>query len=350
MSGPLQIRRFTPDDADDVRAALAIVNAAAAVDTPWEPPQLLAHFEAELRHGWDGDPDEPFLGLVAGEPVAVGALNLPERDNRHYAWLSVDVHPDHRRRGYGSALLEDLLARARAAGRATAGIEGWESAATYAFAERHGFDKKSQAIMRRQHLGEVDPAVVRALYDESAGPAASYELVRVVGRTPDDLVEAVTDLTAAINDAPTDDLDVEDEVFTPERLTAYEDAVLARGNRMYRLVARHRETGELGGHTVVAVDGARPVISHQHDTAVARGHRGHRLGLLLKSAMLLWLADVEPQIETVDTWNAESNDHMIAVNERLGYRVVARELQFEKPLAPRGPDRREPAGQASLRR
>ena len=97
-------------------------------------------------------------------------------------------------------------------------------------------------------------------------------------------------------------------------------------------MARHRETGELGGHTVVAVEEQRPALADQHDTAVARAHRGHRLGLLLKAGMLLWLAEAEPQLETIDTWNAESNDHMIAVNEALGYRVMGRELQFQRDL------------------
>ena len=46
--------------------------------------------------------------------------------------------------------------------------------------------------------------------------------------------------------------------------------------------------------------------------------------------MMRWLAEAEPQLETLDTWNAESNDHMIGVNERLGYRVMGRELQFQR--------------------
>jgi hypothetical protein len=71
-------------------------------------------------------------------------------------------------------------------------------------------------------------------------------------------------------------------------------------------------------------------VAHQHDTAVVRDHRGHRLGLLLKSGMNLWLADVEPQLSTVDTWNAESNDHMVAVNERLGYRWMGRALALQR--------------------
>ena len=73
-------------------------------------------------------------------------------------------------------------------------------------------------------------------------------------------------------------------------------------------------------------------MAHQHDTSVLREHRGHRLGLLLKAEMMRWLAEQEPQIAAIDTWNAETNDHMIAVNERLGYRVMGRELAFQRRL------------------
>jgi hypothetical protein len=59
-------------------------------------------------------------------------------------------------------------------------------------------------------------------------------------------------------------------------------------------------------------------------TVVTRPHRGHRLGLLLKVAMLDLLARREPQIRQIVTWNAESNRHMAAINETLGYRVMDR--------------------------
>jgi GNAT superfamily N-acetyltransferase len=328
----LEIHRFTPDDADDVAAALEISNAVAAADAPWEHPWLPERFDTMLRRGWDGEPPTPYLSSVDGTPVGAALAFMSERDNRHLAWLWLWVHPDHRRRGHGSALFEHLLAEVRAAGRTSVGVDAWEGERTAAFAKRFALERRSQAVMRRQHLAEVDDATVRKLYDEAADEAHDYELVRIVGHTPPDLVEAMVALVAAINDAPTDDLDIEDEVFTPERLAAYEDASLARGDRMYRLVARHRGTGELAGHTVVVVETQRPVVADQHDTAVARAHRGHRLGMLLKAGMLLWLAEVEPQVETLDTWNAESNDHMIAVNEALGYRAMGRELQYQRSI------------------
>jgi GNAT superfamily N-acetyltransferase len=328
----LEIRRFGPDDADSVAAALRLTNETSAADAPWEHPWLPTRFDTLLRRGWDGEPPAPYLACVDGTPVGTAFMFTSERDNRHVAWLWMAVHPDHRRRGYGRQLFEQILAEVKAAGRTSVGADGWEAERATGFAASVGLERRSQAILRRQHLAEVDAATIRRLYDEAAQAAGDYELVRIVGRTPPDLVDDMVSLVAAINDAPTDDLDIEDEVFTAERLTAYEDAALAARNRLYRLVARHKESGELGGHTVMAVEEQRPTVADQHDTAVARAHRGHRLGLLLKAGMLLWLADVEPQIETVDTWNAESNDHMIAVNEALGYRAMGRELQFQKSL------------------
>lgn len=326
----LEIHRFGPDDAGDTQAAVDISHAVSAVDTPWEHPEPASHYEALLRHGWDGEPPTPYLLSVEGLPVGLGSVSLTERENTRLAGVSVAIHPEHRRNGYGSVLVRRMFEEARATGRTTVGMDGWESEAVTAFAAKFGLARKSQAIMRRQHLEEVDRSQVQKLYDDAAGTAADYELFHVVGRTPPEMAADMVELTAAINDAPTDGLDIEDDVMSVERLVAYEEAVEARGNRLYRLVARHRRTGDLGGHTVIAVEEHRPTVAHQHDTAVARAHRGHRLGLLLKAGMLLWLAEAEPHVETVDTWNAESNDRMIGVNEALGYRVMARELQFQR--------------------
>ena len=330
--GPVQIHPFTADDSDDVLASLEVHNAAAAVDAPWQWPELPTPYTALLRHGWDGEPERPYLATVDGRVVGAASLSLTERDNTHLAWLGLTVLPGCRRRGYGTEMFEAMVAEARQAGRRSVGVDGWDCEGVLAFARKVGLERRSQALQRRQHLAELEPGRVRRLYDEAAAVARDYELVRLVGRTPAGMVEAMVDLVSAINDAPTDDLDIEDEVSTPERLASYEEATLAQGGRLYRLVARHRETGALGGHTVVQVEVERPEVGHQHDTAVARTHRGHRLGLLLKAGMLLWLAEAEPQLRTVDTWNAESNGHMISVNEALGYRVMGREIQFQKAL------------------
>ncbi len=324
----MDITPLSADDSGAVGQVVDLLNAAWALDAPWLHPMTALKLRNHILRGWDGEPDDHFVGLECDQVVAVMTFFAPSWDNPELAWLGLTVHPEHRRRGLGGEGLRFLLRRAAAAGRTRLGGDSWDGGPGNAFLEKHGFTRGSQAVNRRQHLAQVSHDDVRRRYDEAQAAASAYELVRIVGATPDDLMPAVAEMSAAINDAPLDDLDIDDEVFPPERIAAYEQAQLANGMRLYRLLARHRQTGALAGHSVVAVDAERDTIGHQHDTTVVRDHRGHRLGLLLKAGMLLWLAEVEPQLETVDTWNAESNDHMIAVNELLGYRWMGRENQY----------------------
>src|SRR5487761_199785 len=91
------------------------------------------------------------------------------------------------------------------------------------------------------------------------------------------------------------------------------------GVRTYTVAAAHDASGELAAMTQLSVAPDSPRWGHQGLTAVTRRHRGHRLGLLVKTAMLGWLAEAEPRLEHIETWNAGANQHMIAINESLSY-------------------------------
>jgi GNAT superfamily N-acetyltransferase len=328
-----EILPLDPDDEALVAQVVRLVNAVRAADSPWAHPCTLNEVRGDVRYGWELNPGRYFVGLVDGHVVATGMVLTTEWDNRDLAWLEISVHPEHRRGGLGTQMLTFLVDEAERAGRTKLGIDSWDNEGPRRFAGRFGFSIGSQAINRRQHVDELTVDMLRRAYDEALAHASAYELVRISGRTPEALLPAVSEMVVAINDAPLDDLDIEDEVFPPQRVRDYESATLLRGQRLQRVIARHRDTGELAGHTVVAVEEERPWIGAQHDTSVLRAHRGHRLGLLLKAEMNLWLADVEPALRTVDTWNAESNDHMIAVNELLAYRWMGRGLEFQSTVA-----------------
>lgn len=328
----MEIRRYTPDDAETVAAAVDLVNAVNKQDAPFAHPMTVRSLSGRMRHGWDGETPEAYAAFEGDRVAGLLDVHVSEWDNTHLAWLGLQVHPDLRGAGRGTALLAFAEERARDLGRTSIGTDGWDSTVTLGFAGHHDLPVRAVAVNRRQTLARLDRDLLGRLYDDAKAAASAYELVRTEGRTPPDMLDAVAEMAAAINDAPTDDLDIEDEVFPAERVAAYERAQLARGRRLYRVVARHRDTGILAGHTVVAVEEERPWIGDQHDTSVVRAHRGHRLGLLLKADMLRWLADAEPGLETIDTWNAESNDHMIAVNERLGYEVLGREVELQRDV------------------
>lgn len=331
MLRDVQIIQFTPDDRDLLLGHVEVTNAVRRHDAPWQHEVTEHQARGRLAYGWDLEPAVPFLGLEDGVPVASGSYSASAHDNLDTAWFDVDVHPDHRRRGLGTAMLEHLRAEAAAIGRTSYGISCWDlPSRPEAFALRHGFERRAVGVNRRQLLVEVDRSVVEDLHASALERAGDYEVLRTLGTSDDADLEALARLTAAINDAPKEGLEVEDQVFSAQRIRDYETAQRECGDLLHRVVVRHRDTGELAGQTLVAVEGERPAYAEQHDTSVVAAHRGHRLGALLKTEMLLWLAETQPQDAEIDTWNAESNRFMIGVNEALGYRVVGRAFDLQE--------------------
>ncbi len=330
----MELHEYDADDGPHVRAATDVRSAVREVDSPWMPALTAHRHELMVRYGVGGTPERHFLVLAEGRVVGEAAVEVGVWDNTDLAWLTLGIHPGHRRRGHGSGAVELLEELAWKLGCTKAGTSGWESpdGSVTRFARRHGFTLAATDVQRTQWPQELPGSLAEEAYAEAATHAADYELVRLPGETSEPLVEEMVGLMAVINDAPLEDLDIEDEVFSPDRLRLYERTILRSERMLYRVVARHRATGELAGQTIVVVDTDEPALAFQHDTSVVRTHRGHRLGLLLKADMMRWLAEAQPAVEQLITWNAPSNDHMVSVNERLGYRVMGRELDFQRRL------------------
>lgn len=326
---------FDPQHLDHraVAGALSVMEAARSADTPALVSLLSTSFDYLVRNGWDGDPPAAAVHRDArGRVDGVLMIWLPRWDNTHIASIDVVVDPLARGKGLGRALFEAGVERARAENRTTILADTFDYPAGVGFLTAMGLHQAAEMILRRQDPADLDWPKLDLLYSEASAKAEDYELVRIAGHTPSDQLEAVAVMTAAINDAPTEGLDVEDDVITPERVHSFEAAQIARGRRLYRLMARHRTTGELAGHTMVGVDFERPWLSFQFDTSVVRAHRGHRLGLLLKIGMLRWLGEEEPQLRSIDTDNAQSNLHMIGINDAIGYRVIGSMLEYQIKL------------------
>ncbi|HEX6336116.1 MAG TPA: GNAT family N-acetyltransferase [Jiangellaceae bacterium] len=324
--------RANPDP-HDVAEAVALAEAARAADRPYRPVQTVSMFLGRLRHGWDGEPPEVAVARDGhGRIIGVVELVLPRRDNTHLAIVFPVTHPAVRSQQVLPQLIEAASERARGEGRKVVLVITLDRPDLESMATAMGFERAYTDIERRQDLRAADWAELDAHYAAAEERAAAYDLVRITPAVPDSMLAAVAALTSAINDAPTENLDVEDEVFTPERIRDFEAASVGRGRRLYRLLARHRESGELGGHTIVAIENEQPWHGYQYDTSVLAAHRGRRLGMLLKIGMMRWLREAEPQLRFIDTENAASNDHMIRVNELLRYQIMNSEAGWQKNL------------------
>jgi GNAT superfamily N-acetyltransferase len=278
-------------------------NRACAVDAPHLPPETGETLALRLVHGWDGEGTERLLvGRDGhGELLGFAELETPQRENRELVWLNLVVDPAYRGRGVGSALLDAVGTVSAEVGRPLLMSSTWQHTPGVAFLTRHGFEQASVAAQRRLFPEQLPRPGDDDLLASARSASGDYETTRIAGPLPEDMLAAMLPMVEQINDAPLDDLELEDDVFTVDRLRRYDAAQLARGQRLYRVVAIARD-GSPAAHTVVAVDGHRPYHGEQHDTTVRREHRGHRLGLRLKLEMLEWLREVEPQLTQVDTW------------------------------------------------
>jgi GNAT superfamily N-acetyltransferase len=320
-------------DAGTAEAIAEVLTATRQAELPDPTPTSGPTVRLRKRYGW-GD-DRPGWLAIARESdrvVATSTMMFPRHSNRHLAYLWIEVHPEHQRRGIGTDLLRRAEARTVAAGRRTLTGFTRRGGAGSAFAAARGFEPGLDQAMRRLDLSDADPGRWVETRSEALRRAAGYELVRVLGPSEDALLAELTPLYAAINDAPTGDLDIEPDAYDTSSIRAYEQAMADREQTMYHVLARRRSDRAWAGHTIALVDRHQPSFAAQEDTSVVPEHRGHRLGLALKADLLAWLADAEPQLCWIQTWNAETNRHMVAVNETLGFELWTRSIQQQKSL------------------
>ena len=300
----------------DVAGVHGLVAAAAAVDRPRDPVPLADDMATRLRE--PERRDRRLVHLVARTPAGPAGyawLWRSQLDNLGMGLAEIQVDPDRRRRGTGTALLRAIAAELAADGRTILLGETDAGGPGDAFARAMGARVVETDRLSLLRFADVDWAAVGAA---AAAPHPGYRLVPVTGRIPDDLIGSYATAKSAMNDAPHGDTDLEAFEFDEDRLRAEESAQLRRGE-MRVTFAVHEDTGEVAGFTETGV-GRAPERAQQMDTAVVPAHRGAGLGLWIKAAMLVRLRAERAEVAEVITGNGTSNRHMLAINDRLGFR------------------------------
>ncbi len=278
-------------------------------------------------------PQQVWLATAdSGDLAGCYVLELPERENRGNAFSYPIVELSSRRRGIGTALVAHAAEQAELAGRvllmSRARVDGPGAAFAAAIGARPGMRDARRVL-------DVGPALrgrLAGLGTDAAAHATGYSLRRWIGPAPDDVVGQVCSLLGAMEDAPHEEA-VEPMRWDPARLRAAEERGIAQGSRWYAVAAIHDVSGEMAALTQVNLDPDIDGWAFQDITAVIRPHRGHRLGLHVKVAMLEWLAEIEPHVREIVTFNAVQNEHMVAVNAELGHRVSDYFESFELDVA-----------------
>ena len=315
------------DDAVCARAYEVIV-ASKAHERPWNEAPSLAETLVEWRHVDKAEPMEMWGAWDADELVGIATIWLPMSDNTSMLWHDVQVDPAHRRRGAGTALMERIVDRAREEGRPTLVTDTMVPADSDGhpyrlFAEKHGFHLSNTEIMRHLHLPVAEDLLAGYAGDARPRWEGEYRLETHVGGVPAELQPS---LCAVMNqlavDAPTGDIDFEEETLTPERYEEYLEVFRQQGRVRLTTVAVHEATGDVVAYTDLMLPSGAPTVAWQWGTLVHRAHRGRRLGMAVKVENLRRLQADHPERERVVTGNDDTNAWMVSINEDLGFRIV----------------------------
>ena len=341
----MEIVQVDPRDDAGMEAWHATYFLAESRGRPFAAPYFLAEVRAVAAAPPVATERWLLSGRVDGQVVCTSEVMLPLKDNVNKAELRVHTHPDHRRRGHATAMLDHVEERVVAAGRrlAAAMVDF-----PYGAGPTGAGDPGVELLLGRGYTLEVGDVqrtlrlpVSGELLDRLAAEAAAhhegYTLRSWVDRCPDELIGSYGRLLGKlVLEAPSGGLEVEEEVFDVERIREQEATMKAGGRTSLVTVAQDR-AGDVVAYTELSVPTDDQGRAYQWGTLVDPGHRGRRLGLSVKVANHRLLQERMRGLTEVLTFNAEVNDHMIAVNEALGFVPTARGGQFQKRSVTAGP-------------
>ncbi|MFC4112973.1 GNAT family N-acetyltransferase [Nonomuraea zeae] len=311
----MMIQPIDPASQGDLITGLYDAYMAAGTDNAG-PQVPFARFRRELCLDSPAQRAEVWAVVEDGKVAGGYCLSLYRLDNTHTGRVfPLVVRPEHRGRGLGSALFEHAAERLRADGRRLMLTETPSAGAGARFAHARGMTVALVEARRTFDLRTADWAALERMVPQVAG----YSLEQWIGPAGPELLPDLATLMSGMNDAPRDD-DVEDQHFSLDRIRDREQRIPDSGQTCYTTIARRDSDGAPAGYTRICLKADRSDgWGAQTDTTVLAGHRGHRLGLLLKLANLFWLREREPHLERIITWNATSNTHMLAINEAMGF-------------------------------
>ncbi|MFI9641727.1 GNAT family N-acetyltransferase [Micromonospora sp. NPDC051925] len=286
------IRTARPEDAPGVVALRSLVHpylvrgVASTRQMIAEPPP------GEDWTAWVAEAD----GQVVGWASAYRNACTSEPDFGEVSLLH--VHPDHRGRGTGTALLTAALGHLRSI--QVRRVRTWTRTDSLPFARRHGFTPSRELRYSALDLRPAPPM---------PEPPAGVRLLPLAGLDPYQVY--LLDVAAAVGEPG--DVPVDATSYPYWRSECWENPGLDRDTSTAAEI-----DGGLVSLSLVKRDGDRMWSDY---TATRPEYQGRGLARLTKQAALHRAAGAG--VRTAYTANDEANAPMLAVNAHLGYRPVA---------------------------
>ncbi|KNY07161.1 GNAT family N-acetyltransferase [Microbacterium sp. GCS4] len=315
----------------------------------------LAPDAEQMLPAWQENTDALSLGFVARigtEIVGMLAMDFAQEAEARAAEIDLLVPESSAGLGVEDALLELAEREAQARGRTLVQMwtlhrpietdrmitprTGWGRIPATRLSEaleRHGY--VCEQVERNSELDlRADPTLLVAALAEAeqhAGP--DYRTVHWMAPTPPEYRDGYAAILARLStDAPSGDMEFVAEEWDAERVVRRDVRNTSAGQAFSVVAVQHVPSGALVAYNELLIGADRSGVTHQFGTLVAREHRGHRLGTIVKCANLLRWRELMPESAVVSTFNAEENRPMLSINEALGFVPVSYAGAWQKRL------------------
>jgi GNAT superfamily N-acetyltransferase len=303
---------------------------------------------------WQPSEFERYQMLVAtvdGHVVGAGTYETTIGEDADTAWVAAHVHPDHRRRGIGSALiseLEEVARRDRKRQMLLYAPSSLNQGPTLEAPTGFGSVPKDNAetqfllscafsfeqVKRVSRLALAVPGLPSLVDDAIDRLNRNYAVHEWVDICPERWQEDLALLfTRMSTDEPAAGLEPPEDIWSVKRLLEYQTRLTESSLITVYAAVEHVETGALVGYTALAVPRETSRAVNQAGTLVLHEHRGRRFGMLLKVVNLAHLERVAPSHPAVITYNAEENRHMLSTNEAVGFEPIGYHGVWKRILA-----------------
>ncbi|HOO96639.1 MAG TPA: GNAT family N-acetyltransferase [Caldisericia bacterium] len=263
--------------------------------------------------------DGQIVGHVSA--IEVNSFNPNYEQDKGLVDFNGFVLPEFRNQGIGSGLSRKVLGELDSTQIRSISTYTTDDAGAR-FCKRIGGRLVAQDSLRAVELKDIDWGLVKA-WKEIEFRKDMQPVTNLHKKLDMALIEEIIDLSYAIN-IEIKELDMNESTHTLEQeKTNWCDTLKYWDETGINLecITLKDSVDSLVGYTLCMFMPDAPDVVGQSITAVWKHLRGNGYGKLLKALMLENIRDNHPQVKRIETENNDLNAPMVAINEKLGFKV-----------------------------
>ncbi len=239
-------------------------------------------------------------------------------ENKHIARLHIVVLKDYRRKGIGTDFLKYAVKEIQSLNKTV--IEcGSDHEAGKAFLKHYGAEMTIEGAENRLEMADVDWDMMQEWINEGPKRAPDVRIDSFRTECPEEILDEFCEMcTEALNMQPLGETESRANIDGEAR-RKFEKRIKEIGQTNYTMITREKD-GKISGMTEIYYDPREGHRLNQELTGVRPEYRGRGLGKWLKASMIVHIRDNYPEVERIITGNAESNEAMLSINNRMGFK------------------------------